>query len=171
MLRLIEADWLRQAELRFREGRPATAAVTPEEDAVGALDGVKNGKWGFHTQHELKPWWQIDLEKSTPLDKILLYNRTDFAARNARIMVLLSDGRANVGSRPGFSTMLAEVETGARVLGCRPRTRVLFLDTTEQGKEDFPARWLAGLLKAERFLLWRMVRSGSDPAAEITRLL
>ena len=40
----IEADWLRQDAVRS-----TPAAVTPEEDAAGACDGVKDGKWGFHT--------------------------------------------------------------------------------------------------------------------------
>jgi len=91
----IEADWLRQEVLR------ATAATSPErvtreEDARGACDGVKNGKWGFHTACEDNPWWQIDLGTSVPLDHILLFNRCDSCAgRNARIIVLVSGDAQN----------------------------------------------------------------------------
>lgn len=87
----IEADWLRQDLLR--NGGPAAQgqAVTPEQDAVGAFDGVKNGEWGFHTENEDNPWWQIDLGDATSLDRIVLYNRTELAERNSRIIVLLSD--------------------------------------------------------------------------------
>jgi hypothetical protein len=88
----IEADWLRQEEVRgtTAEGRPAIN-VTPEQDAAGAVDGIINGKWGFHTADEEKPWWQLDLGRPTAIDRVVLYNRTDLAERTARIMVLLSD--------------------------------------------------------------------------------
>jgi hypothetical protein len=97
----IEADWLRQDELRGRAapragqaGPPATA-VKPEEDAAGGVDGRINGQWGFHTENQDKPWWQVDLGASQALDSVVLYNRCDgdgaFAGRNAHIMVLLSE--------------------------------------------------------------------------------
>ncbi|MBE3070020.1 MAG: discoidin domain-containing protein [Planctomycetes bacterium] len=90
----IEADWLRQDELR--RGAPGAAGqagrVTPEQDAAGGCDGVRNGQWGFHTENEPDPWWQVDLGQAVPLDRVVLYNRCDgCAGRNARIMVLLSD--------------------------------------------------------------------------------
>jgi hypothetical protein len=87
----IEADWRHQDEMR-RTGATSGPQVKPEEDAVGGVDGVKNGKWGFHTQHEPDPWWQVDLGEPTRLDRIVLYNRCDeCGARNARIIVLASD--------------------------------------------------------------------------------
>ncbi|MBM3890533.1 MAG: hypothetical protein FJ388_15585, partial [Verrucomicrobia bacterium] len=58
----IEADWLRQEELRER---PVVAGkgkdVKPEQDALGGVDGIRTGQWGFHTENELNPWWQVDL--------------------------------------------------------------------------------------------------------------
>lgn len=86
----IEADWLRQDELR---SSPAVLAGRPgcREDALGGVDGVKNGKWGFHTQFENNPWWQVDLGASLPLDRVVLYNRCDLAQRNARVILSLSD--------------------------------------------------------------------------------
>jgi hypothetical protein len=92
----LEADWLRQLELRFRPSPGGPVSVTTAEDAAGAVDGVKDGKWGFHTQFEDRPWWQIDLQQSTSLDQIVLYNRCDggFAARAGRILIQLSsDGQ------------------------------------------------------------------------------
>ncbi len=86
----IEADWLRQDEKR--QSTPlAGNRVAPEEDAAGAVDGVKNGKWGFHTELEENPWWQVDLGKPADLGRLVLYNRCDLAARNARILVWVSD--------------------------------------------------------------------------------
>ena len=54
----VEADWLRQDDKRLAA---APGPVTREEDAAGAVDGVKDGKWGFHTDFENNPWWQVDL--------------------------------------------------------------------------------------------------------------
>ena len=89
----IRADWLRQMELRS----PAAAVagkVTIASDAAGGVDGVINGKWGFHTARQPNPWWQVDLEKITEIDRIVLYNRTELAARTSRIIVCVSsDGK------------------------------------------------------------------------------
>jgi hypothetical protein len=90
----IEADWFRQDAKRWR---PASAGqgVKPEEDAAGAVDGVRNGQYGFHTQNQDQPWWQVDLGAAVALDRVAVYNRTDFADRNQRLQVLVSeDGRA-----------------------------------------------------------------------------
>ncbi|MHB8972515.1 MAG: HzsA-related protein [Pirellulaceae bacterium] len=86
----VEADWLRQDAVRD------CGPVTPEQDAAGACDGVKNGKWGFHTALENDPWWQIDLGETKPLDHLAIYNRCDHTAgRAAQLTVLLSaDGKA-----------------------------------------------------------------------------
>jgi len=104
----IEADWTRQSRLRAPE-----FPVSPEQDAAGACDGVKDGQWGFHTEHEDRPWWQIDLGGSCELDRLHVYNRTEFAQRAARLIVLISnddkdfrqvyqhDGTAFFGHRDG----------------------------------------------------------------------
>ncbi|MBN1342089.1 MAG: ThuA domain-containing protein [Phycisphaerae bacterium] len=60
-------------------------------DASGAVDGVKNGRYAFHTGHEPNPWWQVDLGESRPIGKIIVYNRLDYApglhnADNLRIL-------------------------------------------------------------------------------------
>lgn len=87
----IEADWLLQE--RAKAAQPGNA--TPAEDALGACDGVKDGKWGFHTAGETEPWWQVDLGQSVPLDRVVVYNRCDAADRAMGIRLLLSDDRAS----------------------------------------------------------------------------
>jgi hypothetical protein len=86
----IEADWLRQDEVRRFSSK-----VAPEEDAAGGCDGLKNGQWGFHTALQDNPWWQVDLGRPARLDRIRIYNRCDHTAgRIARLEVLISeDGR------------------------------------------------------------------------------
>ena len=87
----IEADWLRQDELRNAPPAVTGKKVTPEQDALGAFDGIINGEWGFHTENENNPWWQIDLGEPTSIGRIVLYNRCKLAERNSRIIVLLCD--------------------------------------------------------------------------------
>ena len=85
----VEADWLKQVELRVPGD---SAAITPESDAAGAVDGVIDGEWGFHTTSELQPWWQVELGTNTPLDRVVLWNRCDgAAARSREITVMVSD--------------------------------------------------------------------------------
>ncbi len=93
-LKQIKADWLRQEEIKNNPMVSSGSKVTPEQDAIGACDGIKDGKWGFHTENENKPWWQIDLGRQISLDRLELYNRCDIPERASRILVLLSsDGR------------------------------------------------------------------------------
>ncbi len=91
----LEQDWLTQARLRFGSAGTGLFAVTPAEDALGGCDGVINGQWGFHTEMEQDPWWQVDLGSELALDRIKIYNRCDgFESRAAHLQVLLSgDGK------------------------------------------------------------------------------
>ena len=91
----IEADWLRQEQVRVGPPISRNGKVMPGQDAIGALDGVTDGKWGFHTQNELNPWWQIDLGQAVRLDRLTIYNRCDIAERASRLMVLVSDDAEN----------------------------------------------------------------------------
>ncbi len=51
-----------------------------------------DGHFGFHTQQEENPWWQVDLGQTLPLDRIVIYNRGDgVAQRAARLKILLSE--------------------------------------------------------------------------------
>jgi len=87
--RQVERDWLIQLEVRQKGMRPSTR-VSTASDAAGAVDGIRNGKWGFHTGRA-RPWWQVDLGRKRPLDRVVIWNRCDMPERAARIAVLLSD--------------------------------------------------------------------------------
>lgn len=91
---IVEANWLLQDAKR---GLPPAGykKVEPQEDAAGGCDGIKDGRWGFHTELQNDPWWQVDLETPLGLDRVVIYNRCDdMAGRNARIQVLVSgDGK------------------------------------------------------------------------------
>ena len=91
----LEADWLTQARTQTesaRKGAGRQGRISTADDAAGAVDGVKDGKWGFHTANEREPWWQVDLGRARPLGRMAVYNRCDATAgRNARLIVLLGD--------------------------------------------------------------------------------
>jgi hypothetical protein len=48
-------------------------------DANGAINGVKTGKFGFHTDFEFSPWWMVDLDGVFEVSEVHLYNRLDAA--------------------------------------------------------------------------------------------
>lgn len=48
-------------------------------DAAGAVDGVKDGRYGFHCGYEPHPWWEVDLEEPVEIARIVVYNRLDYA--------------------------------------------------------------------------------------------
>jgi hypothetical protein len=94
----LQADWLRQAAVRDVLRAEAAAnglaeKVLPNDDAAGAVDGVKNGRWGFHTGDDDRPWWQVDLKEAAPLAEVKIFNRCDSPEappRSARLEVLIS---------------------------------------------------------------------------------
>ena len=72
---LVEDDWIRQAQAWIEPPRPAQTS----EDARGAVDGIRDGKYGFHTGHEPNPWWQVDLgPEPIRICRVLVYNRLDY---------------------------------------------------------------------------------------------
>ena len=91
---MIEADWLQQAESWRAVQSGASTRVTTASDAAGAVDGVKNGKYAFHTGQQPNPWWQVDLLEPTAIARIVVYNRLDYAPglHNAdRMRIFASD--------------------------------------------------------------------------------
>jgi len=96
---VLRRDWLRQAALRFSEEpnlRTKKATATREADAAGAVDGAVNEPWGFHTDIEQNPWWQVDLQSPVKIGRVVVHNRSgDFHDRIATLTLLVSlDGKA-----------------------------------------------------------------------------
>ena len=84
----LESDWVLDAVARSAGDQ---SPQSTHADAAGGCDGIKNGKWGFHTGHEFLPWWQVDLGEVQPIDRVVIWNRCDSAERANQIQVLLSD--------------------------------------------------------------------------------
>jgi hypothetical protein len=91
----IEAHWLDPLAIaQVAAGSVAgSGAVTTQDDARGGCDGVRTGKWGFHTESQQDPWWQVDLGRATALDRAVIYNRCDSGAagRLRDFSILASD--------------------------------------------------------------------------------
>lgn len=97
---LVKADWIDAdrlfAAVHVPAGQPARVnarGVSTVQDAAGAVDGVKNGKFGFHCAvGEHDPWWQVDLGQDHVLDRIVIFNRTDggHAARTRNLTIQVS---------------------------------------------------------------------------------
>ena len=90
---LLEADWLRQADAWIAPPKPPQTF----EDARGAVDGVKDGKYAFHLGHQPNPWWQVELgPKPIRISRIVVYNRLDYepGLHNADNLVILTSDDA-----------------------------------------------------------------------------
>jgi hypothetical protein len=90
----IEADWLKQVEMRSTPPGGGGATVPTYADAAGAVDGVKNGRYAFHTALEPNPWWQVNLGEPRAIARVVVYNRLDYAPglHNAdHVRILTSD--------------------------------------------------------------------------------
>ncbi len=65
----------------------------PALDAAGGNDGHVTGYYGFHTDIEQDPWWQVDLCQREYVKELVIFNRIDppgLAARAARLRVSIS---------------------------------------------------------------------------------
>ncbi|MBN2139288.1 MAG: discoidin domain-containing protein [Sedimentisphaerales bacterium] len=94
MWSVVEADWLRQAEAWVEKPKPPQTF----EDARGAVDGVKDGKYGFHVGHQANPWWQVELaSEPIRISRIVVYNRLDYAPglHNADNLIILTSDDGN----------------------------------------------------------------------------
>jgi hypothetical protein len=142
----IQSDWLRQEAVRPVEPLATTpGTVSREIDAAGACDGRKTGAWGFHTEFENQPWWQVDLGRCLGVERLVVYNRCDGCApRTARMLVLVSDdgrtwrqvyqhnGKTFYGHSDGKPLVVALARTAARYVRLQlPGKSYFHLDEVE----------------------------------------
>lgn len=89
----------------------------------------------------------------------------------APALLLISDGHANVGERPGLAALERELTGAAAALSRFPDLQCHLLDPTPAGKDNRPARRLARWLSAEHHQLRLLEAAGEDPAAVLIRAL
>jgi hypothetical protein len=150
-------------------------------DAAGAVDGRITGGFGFHTDQEASPWWQVDLGKPHALDRVVVWNRcTPDASRAARIEVLLSadgktwktvyrhDGTVFGGKADGNPLAVPLEGAEARVVRLRLPERTWFhLDEVQVFATADPKRNLARGRPADQSSVsrWSTGRAATPPAA------
>jgi hypothetical protein len=169
---LIEAEWIDQLE------RPAGAQATPQADAAGGCDGVKDGTWGFHTAETQRPWWQVDLGAPRAIDRVVVWNRGGAEGRAARLHILVSndgqdwrqvyahDGRVFGGVADGkpLEARLTGV-TGRWLRIQLPGREFLHLDEVEIFGPEAPATNLALARPATQSSVSQWSRNHSLPAS------
>jgi len=84
-------------------GKPCTQSTisewstgaTLEEDAGAAVNGKIDGTQKFHTQKEINPWWQVDLEEICSVTRIVIYNAAFHTRDRLRNFELLASDNAS----------------------------------------------------------------------------
>jgi FkbM family methyltransferase len=79
---------LRKPALQSSVSKRYSIGRTPAEDAKGGNNGDLSCDYGFHTATERDPWWQVDLEDSFLLHRIVIFNRLSQAERLQHFTVL-----------------------------------------------------------------------------------
>lgn len=91
------------AGLSLARGRPSLVSSVsqwsrsqdPAIEAAGGNDGIIDGDHGFHTAHQVAPWWQVDLGEVRGIRTIDIYNRLAFKQRCVRFAILVSNDAEN----------------------------------------------------------------------------
>ncbi len=74
---------------------PREALGGPEGYRSTATSGMLTGRYQFHTDHEDRPWWDVDLSCRHEIAEIRIHNRSDNSQERAsRFMILVSDDDA-----------------------------------------------------------------------------
>lgn len=68
---------LRNVALHKPAAQSSYSRWSRTNDPQGAVNGIKTGSFGFHTDFEVAPWWQVDLLAPTVLEEIVVHNRID----------------------------------------------------------------------------------------------
>jgi hypothetical protein len=81
-------------------GKPAWQSSLSEysvcsTEACGAVTGVVNGSYKFHTGQEDRPWWMVDLGTVEEIGEILVFNRLSNPDRADGLEIFLSTDARN----------------------------------------------------------------------------
>ena len=109
--------------------RSAQDSTSNDGVAGRAVDGNTDGEWGKNsvthtTENATDPLWEVDLGKPTPIDRIVLWNRTGYESRldGCRVMVLDQDRKVVWGATrdkcgPGATPLLIKDAPLSPLLG------------------------------------------------------
>lgn len=109
MLSLAEVQVFAGEKNIAREGKASQVSTAFDGDAARAIDGNMNGDYFAansvtHTSEQDNPWWELDLGKATPIDKLAVWNRTGGGGLEERlagaVIRVLDTDRKEVFSAP-----------------------------------------------------------------------
>jgi hypothetical protein len=166
MLSLAEVEVFRAGRNVATAGRASQSSTGYDGPASLAIDGNPNGhyfeaKSTTHTKAEPSPWWEVTLAESGPIERIVVWNRTDGGAgerlKGFEVQVLDDDRKAV------WSTVVAEPPGPSRELTPSGRRAVtLVRAVTDHEQEGFPvASALAA--KADPGKGWAVAPEGAKP--------
>ena len=168
ILSLAEVEVFRGAE-NIARGKPATqASTTHDAPAARAVDGVTEG--GFfvansvtHTATQADPWWEVDLGADEPIERIVVWNRTDGGVgtrlAGARLILLDAD------RKPVWQTTLVTApDTSVAVTPDGGRDIPLAVAFASRSQEGFPAARVLDAADEKRELDSGWAPGGAAPA-------
>ena len=82
LLSLAEVQVFRGSDNIAAQGKATQSSTDYEGPAELAIDGNTNGEYyaaksTTHTRTEANPWWEVDLGSDQPIERIVVWNRTD----------------------------------------------------------------------------------------------
>lgn len=102
LLSLAEVEVFAGEKNVARTGKARQSSTSHSAPAKLAIDGKTDGDFFkgrsvTHTNTETNPWWEVDLGKVTPIDRVVVWNRTDnnLQRRLVNYRVVLLDAKRN----------------------------------------------------------------------------
>lgn len=118
MLSLAEVQVFSGADNVARQGTARQSSTDYDGPAKLAIDGNTNGdyraaKSTTHTAQSTDPWWEVDLQANRPIDRIVVWNRTDNSLQsrlNGFVLKVLDEDRSELWSQTVAEAPQAEAE-------------------------------------------------------------
>lgn len=142
ILSLAEVQVFRGDENIALKGKTSQSSIDYDGPPQLAIDGNTDGDFNqakstTHTKQEENPWWEIDLGESLPVDRIVVWNRSDSEVHgrlaNAQVKLLDQD-RKLVWQR----TISDPPKTSIAFGTADPQTASFSRATASQSNPDFP---------------------------------
>ncbi len=140
---------------------PWSHAATPADDAALAVSGTVTGDYGFHTQKELQPWWQVDLGRPCIVREIRVFNRLTAESQRANHLSIWRSGNGRNWSlvhRHVSDVPFGGADGNPLIVSCGDGAAARFIRVELNGLE---------FLHLDEVEVWGVpLRSGSAPPQE-----
>ena len=143
ILSLAEVQVFSGAENLAAKGEARQSSTAFDGPAKLAIDGSTNGRYAeakstTHTEISTDPWWEVDLKSAQPVDRVVLWNRTD-AETEGRLsgfrLALLDEKREPVWQRE-----VSEAPRPSAEFSVNGARAIAFVSAyADHAQESFPA--------------------------------